>query len=279
MHHDVEPDDSLTASTGENSTASVCLRGSALKPAYARCSFFRARLRACLFVSLVSVSSFCAVISNPPNTRAGLASSDGTGHAVDPYMITRCRKYHVHRRHVRIRRSIQRVHCKARSLLLVLYKASTVRSQESLILIRCRLSVAQKYRHSINSNPEVLTCSGGYVEMAIKCSLLSPEPSRPSLWRGESMCLPPPTSLEVGQGHPGNSDSRSYPLDIDISTPSLSRTCQQLPIFNTRQSGPSGSNASDTLSHIHTDGTKHHGERQPHPNIHAHLRALRNISA
>ena len=82
------------------------------------------------------------------------------------------------------------------------------------------------------------------------------------------MCLPPPTSLNVGQGLPGSSDSRpsgsGYQHTITVSPG------QQLSVLNTRRSGPSGSNASDALSHFHTDATKHHNERQPHPNIHLH---------
>jgi hypothetical protein len=37
------------------------------------------------FVALVSVSNSCTVISNPSNTRAGLAKSDGIGLSTDPY--------------------------------------------------------------------------------------------------------------------------------------------------------------------------------------------------
>jgi hypothetical protein len=44
----------------------------------------------------------------------------------------------------------------------------------------------------------------------------SSRPSRPGMWRGELICLPPPTSLELGHGYRGARTTDN----VDISTPS-----------------------------------------------------------
>jgi hypothetical protein len=222
------------------------------------------------------------VISNPSNAQAGQARSDGIGQPADQ-RITRYRKYHTQRRDIQIEASVQLVHD---SLLLMLHKrlrfarksrsgvltrsdpfvrpyslcrylkpniSSAVGVSSTVVVVKCVIVMNRYHKPLGPQRDQGLDMHGLLVYSSVMGTCQSSHPPQSGMWRGELICLPPPTSLELGHGYRGARTTDT----VDISTPSAFPKVSTTSNFTTK--GVRGLRVLTLVVRFHTS--------TPHPRV------------